>query len=116
DSVLSQSLPELEFIIVNDGSNDMSVNDILLDYQSRDSRIRILSRANTGLTLALREGCTLARGRYIARIDNGDQMMHQRLAMQAELLNQYPDCHLVTSRVEFCGPGWEPLWITPGVP
>jgi glycosyltransferase involved in cell wall biosynthesis len=116
ESVLCQTLENFEFIIVNDGSRDATVGQLLDDYRRKDSRLVVISRENAGLTRALIEGCERARGQYIARIDAGDAMLPERLAQQKMVLDTFPNCHLVTSRVEFCAPGWEPLWITPGVP
>jgi len=116
ESVLGQAMEEFEFIIVDDGSSDTHVPDILHRYHHADNRIRVISRPNTGLTLALREGCALAAGRYIARIDAGDVMLPGRLAQQTAVLDEFDDCVLVVSRVEFCGPNWEPLWTICGKP
>lgn len=116
DSVLRQTMGEFEFIIVDDGSSDERVIGILNRYHQADSRVRVISRPNTGLTLALREGCALACGHHIARIDAGDVMLPERLEQQAAILDRFEDCVLVTSRVEFCGPCWEPLWTIRGKP
>src|SRR5262245_61573626 len=70
DSILSQDGISLEFIVVNDGSNDESEG-FLNNCAKRDPRIRVLHQENQGLTRALINGCALARGEYIARQDAG---------------------------------------------
>ncbi len=116
DSVLEQGLPDFEFIVVNDGSTDSRVQEILTDYQKTDRRLKPVSKPNEGLTRALIDGCNLAQGHYIARIDAGDMMLPGRLHAQAKVLNDHPDCTFVSCWTEFCGPQWEPMWLAKGRP
>lgn len=116
DSILAQTFGDFELIAVNDGSSDPDTGRILSEYSSRDPRIRILSKANEGLTRALRDGCATARGRYIARVDAGDAMREDRLAKQREALDRAPEAVLATCWTEVCGPEWEPLWTEKGRP
>ena len=55
ESILAQSLSDFEFIIIDDGSSDSSLR-ILRKYESGDSRIRVISQQNAGLTKALNIG------------------------------------------------------------
>ena len=71
ESVLSQQGVSFEFIIVNDGSNDGSLA-IIESYVERDTRVRLISHNNIGLTKSLVVGCKQAKGRFIARQDCGD--------------------------------------------
>lgn len=116
ESVLTQSLDEHEFIIVNDGSTDEATAKVLSSYANHDKRVRVISKANEGLTRALIDGCSAAVGRYIARIDVGDVMLPFRLEKQALVMNTYPDCHLVTSKVSLHAPDWEFLDVDEGAP
>ncbi len=92
ESVLAQVGVELEFIIVNDGAHE-SVLSVLRSFD--DSRIKVISQVNQGLTLALINGCSAASHECIARVDAGDQMMAGRLKNQAECLRQYDDVGMV---------------------
>jgi glycosyltransferase involved in cell wall biosynthesis len=116
DSVLSQTFTDFEFIIINDGSPCTETSLILADYAARETRIKVIEKENQGLTMALIEGCNLARGEYIARIDVGDIMASFRLQLQKEVLDKYPDVGFVSSWTEFCAPEWEHLWIAKGAP
>ena len=70
NSVLTQTMPNFEFLIIDDGSSDNSL-EIIEGYD--DSRIRVIkNRDNIGLTRSLNKGLKLARGEYIARIDCDD--------------------------------------------
>ena len=71
DSVLYQTLPEIELICVDDGSQDNSL-EILKEYQSRDDRVRIVTETNAGAAIARNNGMRRARGEYIAFLDADD--------------------------------------------
>jgi glycosyltransferase involved in cell wall biosynthesis len=98
DSILYQSFGNFEFIIVNDGSTDGSES-IVKAYD--DPRIRYVSQQNTGIGGALRRGCELALGVYIARMDADDICFPGRLAIQKKYLDCHPSVVLVSSAVEY---------------
>lgn len=109
-SVLSQEGVALEFIVVDDGSTDGTA-EILASWARRDSRLRVISQTNRGLTEALIAGCQAARGEYIARQDCGDVSLPGRLATQAAFLQARSDVVLVSAATRFVGPGGEPLYV-----
>ena len=109
ESVLSQEGVDFEFIIVNDGSSDASAS-MLDDLAAADARIRLLHQANQGLTKALINGCALARGKYIARQDCGDQSLPGRLRTQVDVMQSRPEASLVSCGTRFVGPNQEPLY------
>ena len=110
DSILTQEGVELEFILIDDGSTDGS-GEILDDYAARDPRMRVVHQENTGLTKALIGGCSMARGRYIARQDaGGDISMPGRLRRQVELLDARPDVVMTACATQFVGPEGEELY------
>ncbi len=71
NSLQNQTLEEIEFICVNDGSKDKSL-DILSDFADSDNRVRILDQKNQGCGVARNNGLKLARGEYIAFLDPDD--------------------------------------------
>ena len=71
DSLLQQSLAGLEFLCVNDGSKDASL-EILQEYQSKDSRFRVLNKENGGVSSARNFGLDHALGEYIMFLDSDD--------------------------------------------
>ncbi len=107
-SILDQSFGDFEFLIINDGSTDDSL-EILNEFAQKDSRIRIISRANRGLTVTLNEGITLARGEFIARMDADDIALPDRLEKQLAYLQNNPECVLVGSRVLLVDPEGLPI-------
>jgi len=83
DSILGQTFTDFEFLIIDDGSTDASYQ-ILASYN--DSRIRLQrNEKNIGLVATLNKGIELARGVYIARMDNDDISLPNRLAEQYAL-------------------------------
>lgn len=71
DSVLNQTFTDFEVIAVNDGSTDNSLN-ILNEYGNKDSRIKIFSNSNSGVSTARNTGIEKASGEYICFIDADD--------------------------------------------
>lgn len=71
DSLLGQTLKDLEIICVNDGSTDGSAA-ILAEYAVNDSRIKVITQRNAGLSAARNVGMDVAAGEYIYFIDSDD--------------------------------------------
>ena len=109
DSVLSQLGVALELIVVDDGSEDDTLN-TLDRYAARDPRVRILRRPHAGLTRALIAGCDAARGDLIARQDVGDVSLPGRLDAQVRLLRGAPGAVMVSCATRFLGPRGEVLY------
>jgi glycosyltransferase involved in cell wall biosynthesis len=109
ESILNQTFSDFEFIIIDDGSTDDS-HQILEELARRDSRIRLVSRPNTGYTVALNEALALARAPYIARMDADDVSMPDRFEKQIKYLQANPDCVLVGSRILTIDPFGSPLY------
>jgi glycosyltransferase involved in cell wall biosynthesis len=80
DSILSQSLGDFEFVIVDDGSTDRT-GEILRSYV--DPRVRVLKQEHAGLISSLNRAISLASGQYIARMDADDVSLPRRLELQA---------------------------------
>lgn len=71
DSVLNQTLKDIEIICIDDGSTDSSP-DILKDYSNKDPRIKVITKENGGQASARNLGIKEAQGEYISFIDSDD--------------------------------------------
>ena len=71
DSVIDQTLREIEIICIDDGSTDHTL-DIIKEYQAQDARIRIVTENNAGVSTARNKGIIRARGEYTAFLDADD--------------------------------------------
>lgn len=78
DSVLSQSYPELEIILVNDGSTDDCPR-ICDEYKEKDARVRVIHQKNGGLSDARNSGMKIAEGEWIYFADSDDWLEQNAL-------------------------------------
>lgn len=73
DSLIHQTLREIEIICVNDGSTDGSLK-ILEAYQKKDERIKVINQKNRGLSIARNVGFDIAKGEYVYFCDSDDYL------------------------------------------
>ena len=92
DSVLNQTYENFEFIIIDDGSLDNTL-EVLNSYA--DSRLRIYSQENQGLAASLNRGLSLARGNFIARQDHDDISLRDRFEKQMDFFKKNPQIGLI---------------------
>jgi len=87
DSILNQSLSDIEVICVNDGSTDNSLS-IVESYGRRDSRVRIWSQSNRGQSAARNLGISEARGQYVYFMDADDLLDRSALELLARIATE----------------------------
>jgi glycosyltransferase involved in cell wall biosynthesis len=92
ESLISQVGITTEIIVLDDGSTDDSL-DIISSFT--DSRLRVIRHKNMGLAKTLNKGVALARGHFIARQDQDDLILPNRLAKQTSFLNINPKVAIV---------------------
>lgn len=89
DSVVNQTLKDIEIICINDGSTDNSLN-IIKEYAQNDSRIKIIDKKNSGYGDSMNKGLDAATGKYIGIVEPDDYVpldMYETLYNTAEEQN-----------------------------
>lgn len=100
DSVLRQTLTQLEIIVIDDGSTDQTAA-ILQAYQNRHGdRVRTVSRSNQGVSASRNHGIRLAQGEWIAFLDADDVFFPSKLEAQLHIAAQNPQLGMIHS-------GWQ---------
>lgn len=74
DSILAQDYPNMEVILVDDGSPD-NCGKICDEYAKKDTRIRVIHKTNGGVSSARNAGLDVAKGEYISFIDSDDSIL-----------------------------------------
>jgi len=95
ESILNQSLKNLEIIAIDDGSTDNSFA-ILKTLAKKDKRLRVYKNTkNQNIANTLNRAIKLAKGKYLARMDADDIASENRLKLQIEYLKSHPNTVIV---------------------
>jgi glycosyltransferase involved in cell wall biosynthesis len=83
DSVLLQDYPNIEIIVVDDGSSDRSL-EVLKKIELNESKVKVLTQSNTGACVARNKGLELSSGQYIKFLDSDDHLLPRVIKKQVE--------------------------------
>lgn len=98
DSILAQSFTDFEAICMDDGSTDGS-GVILDEYASKDSRIRVVHKRNSGYGNTMNEAMRLAKGKYIGIVESDDTIERDMFQIMYDAVTGY-DLDMV--KTDFC--------------
>ena len=101
ESVLNQSDPDFEVVIVDDGSTDGTLC-AMLDAGCRDMRVRVVSQPNAGVSATRNYGASLARGKFLAFLDADDQWKPNKLETHRRLHESDKSAQASFAKVVFC--------------
>ena len=99
ENLLSQTLREIEIIVINDGSTD-NTGKVLQEFTTQDSRIVIVEQENQGAGMARNAGLKIAKGEFIAFMDSDDRFYAPNTL---EILYTYAKAH----NAKICGGAME---------
>ena len=108
-SILSQSFKDFELIVVDDGSIDRSL-EIIREF--RDSRIKIITQKNSGVSSARNRGVLEANGKFITFIDADDIWLDRHLEYLIRAFEKYPNIILSANKISVCTDEIYPIDIT----
>jgi glycosyltransferase involved in cell wall biosynthesis len=101
DSVLNQNFPDMELIVVDDGSTDETLDRL----DAYGSRVTLLSQANKGVSAARNYGVSKSSGRYVAFLDSDDFWLPGKLFAQMDFFLNQPDARICQT---------EEIWVRRG--
>lgn len=104
ESVLEQTYDNIEFILVNDGSDDNTQN-IALSYEKKFKDrgyiyIYIYMHKNSGQAAAINKGLKIMKGKYLVWADSDDILDKDNIKLKVEYLENHPDKGLVAARCQ----------------
>ena len=100
ESILNQTLRDLEFIIVDFGSSDRS-RGIAASYAANDKRIKLSEITPCSYIEAKISACALSTGRYIAIQDADDVSFPERLQLEVDFLERHPEVGMLGGAVQW---------------
>jgi glycosyltransferase involved in cell wall biosynthesis len=102
ESILSQTFTDFEFIIVDDGSTDRTWENVTA-YAKKDIRIvPMQNERNSQICITLNNGLSVAKGKYVVRIDSDDTSPKDRIEKQVAFMDAHPEVVVSGGTVQIC--------------
>lgn len=99
NSALAQTHPEIEVIVVDDGSTD-STPDVLAQEYGDNPRVHYIRRSNGGAAAARNSALRLARGEFVGFLDSDDVWMPWKIELQLACLAHFPEAGMIWSDMQ----------------
>lgn len=105
DSLLAQSEPDWECVVVDDGSSDGTA-ELVRGYAASDDRFRYMWQSNRGTGLARNAGVAASSGLFVTFLDSDDTYAPEHLDIRKQVLVEYPGIVLLHGGCEVIGDPW----------
>lgn len=102
ESIITQSFPDFEVIIVNDGSTD-ETTEIVKSFSENDPRIKLYSFPNSGVSETRRRGISFSTGEYILQVDSDDTINSELLDRLAQVICKFEFPEVIRFQCELVG-------------
>jgi len=103
DSVLAQTYPSIEFVLVNDGSTD-NIDDVVLSYKDRFDakgiKLVYVKKENGGVASAINKGLEIFSGDFVTFPDSDDWMTDDCIEKKVAALQSNPECGIVVGTLD----------------
>jgi GT2 family glycosyltransferase len=103
DSVVAQTYPNWEAVVVDDGSTDQTAS-VVSERAASDPRIRYVPITHTGVSGARNHGIAVSQGEYVAFLDSDDVWRPWKLELQLGCLRRHPDIGMIWTDMAAVGP------------
>lgn len=107
DSILNQTLQDIEVIIIDDGSTDPTAISILDNYAQQDQRVKVVHKKNSGYGHSMNVGLDFATGEYIAIVESDDYILPEMFETYTKVADKYNTDFIKSSFKRFIGDGKE---------
>jgi glycosyltransferase involved in cell wall biosynthesis len=95
DSILNQTYPHFEILVVDDGSPD-NVEEVVQQY----TQVKLIKQPNQGAAVARNNGILASKGAYLIFLDSDDRLLPDALQVSVDFLSAHPQCAYVTGLVQ----------------
>lgn len=111
ESVLASDYPNFEVVVVDDGSRDNSLS-IVKEFEAKDSRVRVYTQSNSGVSAARNHAIREAHGVYILPVDADNIIYPDFISAAVSAIEKSPNIKVVVPRIEYFG-NKSGEWILP---
>lgn len=105
NSIINQTLHDIEVIIIDDGSTDKQAVAIMDDFAKKDNRIRLIHKKNTGYGHTLNCGLLSAKGEYIGIVESDDYIISSMYEKMLSIAKKYNVYFVKCNSMRFYGEG-----------